>query len=67
MKMRSSSSFANRLSKAAWYLMIVAGASILAGCDTSGFTPGQVTTDGIQQIQTFFQDFARELFAAFLL
>lgn len=63
MKLRSSSSNTKRLGRAAWFMMILAGSSVLSGCDNSKIAPGQ---DGIQQIQTFLQDFAREILAAYL-
>lgn len=66
MKMGSGSNWANRLSMPAWFLMLFVGACVLPGCDTVNTAPGQGTSDGIQQIQTFFQDFAREILAAYL-
>lgn len=66
MNIRSSSIIANSLSKAAWFMMILAGSSVLPGCDTSNVALSQGAPDGIQQIQTFFQDFAREILAAYL-
>jgi hypothetical protein len=66
MKMGSRSKWANRLSMPARFLMIVVSSCVLPGCDTVSTAPGQGTSDGIQQIQTFFQDFAREILAAYL-
>ncbi len=66
MKKRSSSSSTNSLCKAACFLMILAGSSALQGCDNSNVAPSQGSPDGMQQIQTFFQDFAREILAAYL-
>lgn len=66
MKQRSDSRSTNRLSKTGWFLMILAGSSVLEGCVNSNVALFQGAPDDIQQIQIFFQDFAREILAAYL-
>lgn len=48
-------------------VVLVLAALLLAGCDTGNAGDAACTAGACNQLQTFFQDFARQVLAAFLL